>query len=189
MADNKEQLFGNYATDMMPAYTTTPLQGLGNLSESVNFSRGCPDNKCSSYNSSAIKAAVYGAEAVFVCLGTGTLKNLIHNMLIHTVKIDRGSLETIAFFKFWFVSLIILFSYQFCNDVITGQEIESEDNDRSSMELPGNQLQLLKDTVAFASGLFYNTNRDFYYDEYTILDRTALRIWTICVFRVLNPHQ
>ena len=32
-----------------------------------------------------------------------------------------------------------------------------------------------------------NSNRDFYWDVYTIFDRNELTIWTICAFRVLNP--
>ena len=31
--------------------------------------------------------------------------------------------------------------------------------------------------------------RDLYQDEYTILNRIKLTIWTICAFRVLNPRQ
>ena len=34
-----------------------------------------------------------------------------------------------------------------------------------------------------------NSNRDFYEDVYTILNRIKLTIWTICAFRVLNPRQ
>ena len=34
-----------------------------------------------------------------------------------------------------------------------------------------------------------NIKRDFYYDVYTIFNRIKLTIWTICAFRVLNPHQ
>ncbi|KAK3097560.1 hypothetical protein FSP39_010802 [Pinctada imbricata] len=101
MADNKEQLFGSYAPDLMPSFTTSPLQGLSKLSKFVNFTSGCQDNRCTNYSSTKIKEAVEGAEVIFVCLGTG-------------------------------------------------QELESEDNDRSNMELPGQQLQLLQDAVKFA---------------------------------------
>ena len=34
-----------------------------------------------------------------------------------------------------------------------------------------------------------NLKRDFYLDGYTISNRIELIIWTICAFRVLNPHQ
>ena len=34
-----------------------------------------------------------------------------------------------------------------------------------------------------------NMKRDFYLDVHTILNRIQLTIWTICAFRVLNPHQ
>ena len=37
--------------------------------------------------------------------------------------------------------------------------------------------------------IFLNSNRDFYQDVYTIFNRIKLTKWTICAFRVLNPHQ
>ena len=35
----------------------------------------------------------------------------------------------------------------------------------------------------------WKSNRDFYQDVYTSFNRIKLTIWTICTFRVLNPHQ
>ena len=71
MANNVNQQFGNYNPDIMPIYTTTPLDGLKGLSETTNYAPGCPDNRCMKYNSSAIKTAVQDVELVVVCLGTG----------------------------------------------------------------------------------------------------------------------
>ena len=71
MANNVNQQFGNYNPDIMPIYTTTPLNGLKGLSEATNYAPGCPDNRCMKYNSSAIKRAVQDVELVVVCLGTG----------------------------------------------------------------------------------------------------------------------
>ena len=34
-----------------------------------------------------------------------------------------------------------------------------------------------------------NSNRDFYWELYTIFNRIKFTIWTICAFRVLNLHQ
>ena len=34
-----------------------------------------------------------------------------------------------------------------------------------------------------------NIKRDFYLDVYTVLIRIKFTRWTICAFRVLNPHQ
>ena len=34
-----------------------------------------------------------------------------------------------------------------------------------------------------------NMKRNFYLDVNTILNRILLRMWAICAFRVLNPHQ
>ena len=31
--------------------------------------------------------------------------------------------------------------------------------------------------------------KDFYEDVYVILNRIELTLWTICAFRVMNPHQ
>ncbi|XP_060068513.1 uncharacterized protein LOC132548653 isoform X2 [Ylistrum balloti] len=104
MANNLEQLFGDYSADASPSYTTTPLDGLKHLAESTNYGQGCPDNRCVLYNATQVKYAVANTEAVFVCLGTG-------------------------------------------------QELEGESNDRSSMDLPGKQLQLLKDAVQFSGNV------------------------------------
>lgn len=71
MANNVNQQFGNYNPDIMPIYTTTPLDGLKGLSETTNYAPGCPDNRCMKYNSSVIKTAVQDVELVVVCLGTG----------------------------------------------------------------------------------------------------------------------
>ena len=36
---------------------------------------------------------------------------------------------------------------------------------------------------------YWNIQRDFYLDRYTILSRIELTTWTLCAFRVLNPRQ
>jgi hypothetical protein len=36
-----------------------------------------------------------------------------------------------------------------------GQELESEDNDRQTMALPGNQSQLINDAIAFSGEFSY----------------------------------
>ncbi|XP_048769851.1 xylan 1,4-beta-xylosidase-like [Ostrea edulis] len=102
MADNKYQQIGSYAPDVMPIFTTTPLQGLSKLSKTVKFAAGCSDNACTTYNRSEIQKAVNSTDIIFVCLGTGPM-------------------------------------------------IENEDHDRSSMELPGKQTQLLLDSVNFSA--------------------------------------
>ena len=72
MAKNVQQQFGNYNPDIMPIYTTTPLDGLRQLSDTTNYTPGCPDNRCTRYNSSSVQSAVKDVEVVFVCLGTGS---------------------------------------------------------------------------------------------------------------------
>nr|XP_011418650.2 xylan 1,4-beta-xylosidase [Crassostrea gigas] len=102
MADNKYQQIGSYAPDVMPSYTSTPLQGLSKLSKGVQYAAGCNDNACSKYNRTEIQRAVNSSEIIFVCLGTGPM-------------------------------------------------IENEDHDRASMELPGQQAQLLRDAITFSA--------------------------------------
>ncbi len=98
MADNLEQLYGDYGSLVVHKYAKTPLHTLRNLASSHRYAAGCSDTKCTNYDSSAIKAAVAHSDIVIVCLGTG-------------------------------------------------QDIESEGNDRASIDLPGHQLDLLKDTT------------------------------------------
>lgn len=71
MADNKYQQIGSYAPDVMPGFTTTPLQGLSKLSKNVQYAAGCNDNACAKYNQSEIQKALNGTEVIFICLGTG----------------------------------------------------------------------------------------------------------------------
>lgn len=71
MADNVQQQFGNYNPDIMPIYTTTPLNGLKRIADATTFEPGCLDNRCIHYNSLKVKTAVENAEAIFICLGTG----------------------------------------------------------------------------------------------------------------------
>ncbi|KAK6169510.1 hypothetical protein SNE40_020552 [Patella caerulea] len=72
MIDNPNAQTGNYAPDIMPEYTTTPIDGLSSLGNTVKSTPGClGDNNCLQYNSTAVKLAVTGADVVFVCLGLG----------------------------------------------------------------------------------------------------------------------
>lgn len=71
MANNTAQQFGDYSPDIDNQYTTTPLDGLRKMAENVQYTSGCPDNRCIKYNQTDVKNAVNNAEAVFVCLGTG----------------------------------------------------------------------------------------------------------------------
>ncbi|KAK3600409.1 hypothetical protein CHS0354_026642 [Potamilus streckersoni] len=103
MADNLEQLFGDYHAQIDPWFSTTPLEGLSKLADKVIYAAGCNDNRCKEYSSGDIQNAVRGTQLVIVCLGTG-------------------------------------------------DELESEGNDRSSMELPSNQTQLMYDVIKYSSG-------------------------------------
>ncbi len=72
MANNPEQLFGDYAALVNKTATKTPLEGLRDVADNVIFKPGCQDNKCVKHNSTAVKLAASQADAVVVCLGTGT---------------------------------------------------------------------------------------------------------------------
>lgn len=71
MANNSEQLFGDYTPIMMPKFTTLPLEGLRQLSANTAYASGCDNNKCQKYDSKAVQKAVENAQVTFVCLGTG----------------------------------------------------------------------------------------------------------------------
>ena len=71
MADNTNQLFGDYAPNTSPAYKTTPLDGLRQLF-SVKHETVCSDGTpCSQYKQETVKGLVPGADLLFVALGTG----------------------------------------------------------------------------------------------------------------------
>ncbi|XP_046550186.1 probable beta-D-xylosidase 2 [Haliotis rubra] len=72
MANNPQALFGDYAPDMDPKYTTTPLQGVQSIWSTVRYGAGCSDTKCTQYDSQEVQTAAKGSDLVFVCLGTGT---------------------------------------------------------------------------------------------------------------------
>ncbi|KAJ8314665.1 hypothetical protein KUTeg_006815 [Tegillarca granosa] len=104
MANNTEQLFGNYSPDIDPRFSTTPLDGLRQFATNTKYGAGCQDNKCTNYKADDIKTAVTATDVIFVCLGTG-------------------------------------------------QELESEDNDRRTMDLPANQTQLIKDVIQYSGNI------------------------------------
>ena len=84
MADNVEQLYGDYAPTVEPQFAKTPLQGLKTIANQVMFGSGCNDNKCTSYNKSNVTSAVESADMVVVCLGTGNvvgIKSMIYTVL------------------------------------------------------------------------------------------------------------
>ncbi|XP_045198055.2 uncharacterized protein LOC123552449 [Mercenaria mercenaria] len=71
MADNLEQIYGDYAADVDPKYAKTPLQGLRGMADTVKYAAGCPDNRCTNYTAGDIKKAVNDVQFVVICVGTG----------------------------------------------------------------------------------------------------------------------
>ena len=76
MADNLQQLYGDYAPTFEPQFAKTPLQGLKTIANQVIYGAGCTDNKCTNYDKNNVTSAVQAGEMVVVCLGTGTEKNV-----------------------------------------------------------------------------------------------------------------
>ncbi|KAK7088568.1 uncharacterized protein [Littorina saxatilis] len=71
MANNTDQIQGDYAANTSPAYLTSPLAGLSGLSQHVKFSSGCVDTQCKSYDADGVKRVVSETELIYVLLGTG----------------------------------------------------------------------------------------------------------------------
>nr|XP_032622691.1 probable beta-D-xylosidase 7 [Chelonoidis abingdonii] len=71
-ADDPRVLFGDYAPIPDPQYIYTPRRGLETLPANVSFAAGCSEPRCQHYSPSEVKGAVWAADIVVVCLGTGT---------------------------------------------------------------------------------------------------------------------
>lgn len=72
MANNTDQLFGDYSPTTDPRFVKTPLKGLTELNFSMNYAAGCVDGtRCLNYSQDDVRTALVGADLVVVCLGTG----------------------------------------------------------------------------------------------------------------------
>jgi beta-glucosidase len=71
LADDKNQIFGDYGSDMVGQFTTSVHEGLMTLATTVSVGQGCTDIKCATYHWADIRGAVTGADLVVVTLGTG----------------------------------------------------------------------------------------------------------------------
>ncbi|XP_062594611.1 uncharacterized protein LOC134256035, partial [Saccostrea cucullata] len=72
MANNSDQMFGDYSPTTDPKFVKTPLKGLSELNFSMNYAAGCLDGTpCQNYSQEDVKTALVGADLVVVCLGTG----------------------------------------------------------------------------------------------------------------------
>ncbi|XP_072741041.1 uncharacterized protein [Ciconia boyciana] len=71
-ADNPRVLFGDYAPVPEPRYIYTPRRGLEMLPANVSFAAGCREPRCQQYSRAEVVGAAEAADAVVVCLGTGT---------------------------------------------------------------------------------------------------------------------
>lgn len=72
MANNTDQMFGDYSPTTDFSFVKTPLTGLGELNFSMNYAAGCLDGTpCLNYSQNDVRTALTGADLVVVCLGTG----------------------------------------------------------------------------------------------------------------------
>ena len=75
MADNMNNIVGDYVPDPSSQYQVTPRKGLQNVATIYSFAEGCQnsDPKCLTYDAASISKAVDGADIIVVCLGTGKI--------------------------------------------------------------------------------------------------------------------
>ena len=73
MANNTDQLMGNYPPVEADKDIITPLEGLKPLGVNIYYAPGCPDNHCTQYDADPVKLAAQWADFVIVCLGTGDM--------------------------------------------------------------------------------------------------------------------
>ena len=73
MADNVNNIMGNYAPEPDREYITTPLEGLRSMATNTSSAEGCvgSEPRCPQYDGASVLNAVKGADIVIVCLGTG----------------------------------------------------------------------------------------------------------------------
>ncbi|XP_064607226.1 xylan 1,4-beta-xylosidase-like [Liolophura sinensis] len=71
MADEDEQIFGDYKPDTDRHFIRTVLHGLKRMANHVKFHSGCKDVHCNQYESSHVKSTIADVDAIFVVLGTG----------------------------------------------------------------------------------------------------------------------
>ncbi|XP_013395228.1 probable beta-D-xylosidase 7 [Lingula anatina] len=104
MANNTDQLFGDYSGNIDTSVALNPLQALRTKALYTKFTAGCKDTGCEEYNNETILETVSKTQIIFLCLGTGAM-------------------------------------------------VETEGKDRTDLQLPGNQPQLLKDVMQAANGI------------------------------------
>ena len=85
MANNPQQLFGDYAAFYTSNVTKTPSQGLADVANNILYEAGCLDNKCPSFDKNAISTAVTKADMTVVCLGTGNSFKLYQDAILYWV--------------------------------------------------------------------------------------------------------
>ena len=73
MADNIEQLYGDYSPVIDVRTVETPRKGLAPLAQKISYASGCDTTHCRRYSPDQVKLAVFSADLTVLCLGTGKI--------------------------------------------------------------------------------------------------------------------
>ena len=130
MANNTDGIFGGYSPEPNPTYIKTPLQGLRAMGKNILTPLSFLEYSSMHTNSAMVLIDIFVAgKTTFAegCQGSDT----------HCGDYDSES-----------VKAAVTGSQMVVICLGTGAAIEQESNDRSDIELPGHQGDLLKDAVA-----------------------------------------
>lgn len=76
MADNVNELFGDYGSQFVAEFTKTPYQAFAEAAEKIFYAPGCLDKdktKCTVYNQTSVIDAIKQGDMIFLCMGTGSV--------------------------------------------------------------------------------------------------------------------
>jgi beta-glucosidase len=70
-ANDTNQIFGSYSSNIVSGFTTTVYAGLSKLATTSSLAAGCSNTQCTTYDAVSVQHALEGADVVFLTLGTG----------------------------------------------------------------------------------------------------------------------
>lgn len=77
MADNINELFGDYGSQFLTKFTKTPYQAFVEVAKKTFYAPGCLDKdktKCTNYNRTSVVDVVKNGDIIFLCMGTGSVR-------------------------------------------------------------------------------------------------------------------
>lgn len=100
MADNYDQLFGDYTPQQDKSFTKTPLQAFKEIYPTIQYQKVCEDGTpCKSYNPKVIPEVVNNTDLLFVALGTGIVFFSLNYSLNTVVKLIISLINYISKLK------------------------------------------------------------------------------------------